>query len=447
MKIYNTISKTIEEFIPQNDRKVAMYTCGPTVYDIPHIGNLRKYICDDLLLRILESNGYDVKRVMNITDVDDKTINRSKGKRKQFDQLTRELEKIFFENLFELNVVKPDLITRATEYINEMVGLIKNLLEKGYAYKSEDGSIYFSIAKFKDYGKLSGLDKREIKVGARVNQDEYEKENPSDFALWKAWDENDGEVYWETELGKGRPGWHIECSAMSMKELGPTIDIHTGGVDNIFPHHENEIAQSEAETGKQFVRYWVHNEHLLVDGKKMSKSLGNVYTLEDIKAKGLHPLDFRYFVLGAHYRSKINFTWLGLKAARNAREKLKRFVLDNVDQTGEICKVYVDKFYSKLNYDLGSPEALAVIWELVRDDKKDISSKIATLRKIDKEILGLNLFEKEIIPDKIIRLAEDRKKARQEKDFNESDVLRNKISELGYNIEDLQNNLYKVTRK
>jgi len=447
MKIYNTIDRKIEEFVPQNDKKVSMYTCGPTVYDIPHIGNLRKYICDDLLYRTLKANGYQVKRVMNVTDVDDKTIKRSGGDKQKFDKLTAELTEIFFDNLRELNIIKPEIITRATEYIKDMVLLVKDLLKKGYAYRSEDGSIYFSIAKFKNYGKLSGLDKRELKVGARVSQDEYEKENPADFALWKAWDEQDGEVYWETELGKGRPGWHIECSAMSMKELGETIDIHTGGVDNIFPHHENEIAQSEAKTGTRFVNFWVHNEHLLVDGKKMSKSLNNFYSLEDIKTKGFDPLDFRYFVLGAHYRSKINFTWNGMEAAKNAREKLKRFVQDNLEVGSEYCQIYTKRFYSKLNNDLASPEALAVVWELVRDNKKSLGKKIATLKKLDDEVLGLGLFEKMAIPKKIVELAESRKKARIEKDYKKSDELRDYLSNMGWDIEDLKENEYKLSQK
>ena len=276
MKFYNTLSKSLEEFKPIETGKVKLYTCGPTVYNFAHIGNLRTYIFEDLLRRLLEFSGYNVVQVMNMTDVDDKTIKAAGGNRDEFSTLTKKYEKAFLSDLEELNILRPTEITRATEYIDQIVEFVSELLDKGFAYKGQDGSIYFSIDKFADYGKLSGLDKNGIKSGARVSQDEYTKENPADFALWKAWDESDGDIFWDTSLGRGRPGWHIECSTMSQDKLGETIDIHTGGVDLVFPHHENEIAQSEARTGKRFVNFWLHAEHLLVDGKKMSKSLGNV---------------------------------------------------------------------------------------------------------------------------------------------------------------------------
>jgi len=453
MKFYNTFNHKKETFEPIKAGEASMYTCGPTVYDLVHIGNLRAYIFNDLLKRTLLVNGYEVHHVMNITDVDDKTIKKSQGKKEKFAKLTKEFEDKFWSDTKELNIIAPSKVTRATEYVEQIVAFIEVLMKKGFAYKAPDGSIYFSIAKFKDYGKLSRLESRELKPGARVIQDEYDKENPADFVLWKAWDEDDGEIFWDTStwlgagtaLDKGRPGWSIECSVMSTDALGPTIDIHTGGVDLVFPHHENEIAQSEAETGKKFVNYWLHNEHLLVDGRKMSKSLNNFYTLADIKDKGFSPLDFRYLMLSAHYRSKLNFTWEALTAAKNAREKLKRFISDNqVD--GEYCKIYTKKFYSKLNEDLLTPEALAVVWELVKDEKKDIGKKIATLQKWDEEILALGLFESDEIPAKIIELADRRKQAREDKDFNLADQLRDEISQAGWTIEDLENNEYKIVK-
>ena len=449
MKIYNTLTKKIEKFESMKDREVGMYTCGPTVYDTAHIGNLRKYTCDDLLYRTLKFNGYNVKRVMNITDIDDKTINKSGGDHKKFDELTKMYEESFFADLDKLNITKPlpENITRATQYIEKMVLFIEDLLNKGYAYKGTDGSIYFSIEKFKNYGELAGLDRDNLKAGARVSHDEYTKENPADFALWKAWDTADGEMYWETRLGKGRPGWHIECSAMSMDKLGETIDIHTGGVDNIFPHHENEIAQSEARSGKKFVNFWVHNEHLMVDGKKMSKSAGNFYRLKDIEEKGFSPLDFRYFMIGAHYRSKVNFTWDGLESAKNTRERLMRIIEDLPKEDGKIAQEYLDSFKEKVSNDLNISEALAVLWSLLRDEKIPAEDKRITAIKMD-AVLGLDLGkEKNIeVPAEIAKLAQERKIARENKDFKASDDLRNKINSFGWQIEDLADNEYRIEK-
>jgi len=450
MKLFNTLASRKEEFQPINDQQVAMYTCGPPVYDVAHIGNLRKYICDDLLYRTLVFNGFNVKRVMNITDVDDKTIKRSEGDKKRFDELTRNYEQAFFDDLARLNIIKPEIVTRATEYIDKMVVFIEDLLQKGYAYKANDGSVYFSISKFKDYGKLSKLENREIMVGARVAQDEYDKENPSDFALWKAWDESDGEIYWETSLGKGRPGWHIECSAMAMDTLGETIDIHTGGVDNIFPHHENEIAQSEARSGKKFVNFWIHNEFLLVDGKKMSKSLSNFYKLSDIEEKGFSPLDFRYFVMGAHYRSKLNFTWEGLEAAKNARERMVRIMAEfkpqgdsSVSQNDKIIEI----FKNRISDDIDMPGALAVLWEIIREETIDKSTKYLTILEMDKVLgLGLDKVDETAVPENVLEIANERKVARDNKDFSKSDELRAKINELGWMVEDMAGNEYKLTK-
>jgi len=447
MKLFNTLSSEIEEFKPIREDKVTLYTCGPTVYDMPHIGNLRALLTYDLLKRSLAWEGYKVLHAMNLTDVDDKTIKRSEGEKESLKELTKLYEDKVWQDEKELNIIKPEIITRPTEYIDKMAGFVESLLAKDYAYKAEDGSIYFSIEKFENYGQLSKLAKQELKSGARVAQDEYDKENPADFVLWKAWTEKDGEIFWETSLGKGRPGWHLECSVMAGDTLGDTIDIHAGGVDLVFPHHENEIAQSEAETGKKFVNFWVHNEHLLVDGKKMSKSLNNFFTLEDIKVKGFDPLDFRYFVLGAHYRTRLNFTWEGLEAARNARLRVTRLA-SKTEEVGEINKIYIKKFTAKISDDLNTPEALAVLWELVRDENVSDADKIATIAQMD-EVLGLGLPNEkaEEVPAEITKLVEERKTARHAKDFAKSDELRDRILGLGWQIEDIEGNNYKIIKK
>lgn len=445
MKIFNTLSLIKESFRPLKKPEVGLYSCGPTVYNIAHIGNLRAYVFVDVLKRILFLAGYKVKHVMNITDVDDKTIKASEGKKEAFSKLTKDYEKLFFQNLEELNILKPDEVTRATEYINQMAHFIEDLLKKGYAYKAKDNSIYFSISKFKNYGKLSRLDKEGIKAGARVSQDEYAKENPSDFALWKAWNKDDGDIYWdpstwlgaETSLGKGRPGWHIECSTMSTDKLGNTFDIHTGGVDNIFPHHENEIAQAEARTGQPFVQYWMHCEHLLVDGKKMSKSLGNYYNLQDISKRGYSPLDFRYFLLGAHYRSKVNFTWDGLTAAKNSRERLNRILEGIKTKDIAIDRSYMDKFKQRVFDDLDTAGGLAILWEMLRDENLSEDKKYGTAIEMD-QVFGLKFSEnrEEEIPEEIVRLVEERDDARRAKDFALSDKIRNALIQKGWTVED-----------
>ncbi len=447
MKLFNTLSQKVEEFKPIDNNKVGIYTCGPTVYASAHIGNLRAYIFGDTLKRVLKFCGFHVKQVMNITDIDDKTIRIGEGEKDKFEKLTRKYEDKFLIDIELLNNEKPEIITRATEYIDKMVSFIEDLIEKGYAYSANDGSVYFSIEKFAEYGKLSRLDKSGLKSGARVAQDEYDKENPADFVLWKSWDENDGEIFWETSLGKGRPGWHIECSTMSMDKLGETIDIHTGGVDNIFPHHENEIAQSESRTGKKFVNYWLHNEHLLVDGRKMSKSLDNFYTLDDILAKGFSALDFRYFVLGAHYRSKLNFTWVALDAAKNARDRLVRIIENSPKINGQINNYYLEVFLIKVSDDLNLSEGLAVMWEMLRDENVKPNDKHVTLLKFD-EVLGLGL-DREInqhIPEEIIEVAEKRKLARMAKDFASSDLFRDQLKKSGWEIEDQSNSEYKLVK-
>jgi cysteinyl-tRNA synthetase len=350
MKLYNTLTRQKEEFSPINPKEVRMYTCGPTVYNSPHIGNYRAYIFADILKRTLLYRGYAVKHIMNITDVDDKTIRDSQKEKKSLQEFTEFYTAEFLREIASLHIIAPAKFTKATEYIEEMVQIIEKLLEKKFAYQSSDGSIYFDIQKFKNYGALSHLDRSGLKENAsgRVKTDEYEKENAQDFALWKAYDEKDGDVFWETRIGKGRPGWHIECSAMSMKNLGEQIDIHTGGVDNIFPHHENEKAQSEALTGKQFVRYWMHNEWVLVDQKKMAKSENNFLTLENLKEKGIDPVVYRFWLLMANYRTRVNFVWEALQASETALKRLFRLFLDlgeelgNIDQKYQACLILIE---------------------------------------------------------------------------------------------------------
>ncbi|PIU75596.1 cysteine--tRNA ligase [Candidatus Pacearchaeota archaeon CG06_land_8_20_14_3_00_35_12] len=433
LKLYNTLSRKKEVFEPIKDKQVNMYSCGPTIYDFAHIGNFRAYVTADLLKRFLNYSGFKVKQVMNLTDVDDKTIRRSQEEKISLKELTKKYEKAFIEDIQTLNIIMPEVIPKATEHIKEMVALVKKLLEKGYAYRTGDG-IYFSISRFKNYGRLAGLNLKKLKQTARMRKDNYEKEEAKDFALWKLWQPEDGAVYWQTEIGKGRPGWHIECSAMSMKYLGEHFDIHSGGVDLIFPHHQNEIAQSEAATGKKFVNFWVHNEWLFVDGKKMSKSLGNFYTLRDIIKKGFEPLALRYLFLTAHYRSQLNFTFENLESSQNAYERLKNIASELKDDK-KTNKEYLKEFEDAMNDDLDTPKALKVLWELVRDEKAE--GKFQTIKKID-DVLGLDLFKKEKIEvsNEIKKLVQEREKARGSKDWKLADKIREKIAKKGYCIND-----------
>jgi len=416
-----------------------MYTCGPTVHDYAHIGNYRAYVFADTLKRVLIYDGYKVKHIMNLTDVDDKTILKSQKEGKSLKEFTEFYAGEFLKDIKSLNIVNPKKFTKATDYIDEMVAIIKKLLKNGLAYKSEDGSIYFNIKKFKNYGKLSGLSLKNQRENAsgRIKSDEYEKDNAQDFALWKAWDKTDGNVFWKTELGKGRPGWHIECSAMSMANLGEQIDIHTGGVDNIFPHHENEIAQSEGATGKPFVKYWLHNEWVLVDKKKMAKSEKNFYTLRDLQDKGIDPIAYRFWLLMANYRTRVNFVWEALGGAEIALKRLYSLYIDLGDKIGKIHKEYQNKFKKFIDDDLDTPRALTVLWDVLKDKDITNADKKATVLDFDK-VLGLE-FEKlkvDIIPKEVKKLAEEREQARQNKDFKKSDKLREKINSLGYEIKD-----------
>lgn len=475
MKLFNTLSGQLEEFKPLSAKEVRMYACGPTVYDFAHIGNFRTFVFEDLLRRFLEYKGFEVKHVMNVTDVDDKTIagaNANVGAgpcaRPQEGQPqgvapTRELTvdllnhytkkylDAFNEDLKTLNILPPAQQPKATAEIPEMVKLISKLIEKKAAYVS-DSSVYYRVESFTNYGKLSKKDLKQNIKGARVDVDEYEKEDGSDFALWKK--AREGEPSWDSPWGKGRPGWHIECSAMSMKCLGETIDIHAGGEDLIFPHHENEIAQSEAATGKPFVKYWLHAKHLLVNGEKMSKSKGNFYTLRDLLAKGYDPMAIRYVLLATHYRSQLNFTLEGINAGREALKRIRDFWFERKNDSsqkgsGEAAKLLGEtqhKFDSALAEDLNTSQALAAIFDLIKKvnlipkDKigKDENKKIISFfAKID-SVLGVfssEMFGDEI-PGEIKRFVKEREEARKSRDFKKADEIRAKIKDLGYVIED-----------
>lgn len=456
IQFFDTMARKKRVFAPLREKVAKMYTCGPTVYNYAHIGNFRAYLFEDILRRTLEYFGYNVVQVMNLTDVDDKTIRDSKASGIPLKQYTKTYVDAFFEDLKKLNVEKAEYYPAATDHIQEMIDIIKVLIEKGYAYKSDDNSIYFSIAKFKNYGKLARIDMKNQRSGARVNSDEYEKDSVADFALWKAWSEGDGDVWWESPWGKGRPGWHIECSAMSMKYLGRTFDIHTGGIDNMFPHHEDEIAQSESANGQKFVNYWMHCEYLIVDGQKMSKSLGNFYTVRDLIAKGYTPEELRWVLISAHYRKKLNFTFDFLKQSRETLKGFKTLFakLNEVLKLGKdgvsvtaIVHESVEKFGTAMADDLNISEALAPIFNLQRETNKLIASNelgvkgaeavLGAFHNFD-SILGVFDFEEaeEEIPPEIKVLAEERLAARKAKDFAKADTIRKQVSELGWIIED-----------
>ncbi|MEM2319587.1 MAG: cysteine--tRNA ligase [Candidatus Bathyarchaeia archaeon] len=452
---FNTLTRRKEKFVPLEEGTVKIYTCGPTVYDYAHIGNFRTFIFQDLLRRWLEHRGFRVIQVMNITDVDDKTI---KGARRQgvpLQEYTDYYTKAFFEDITTLNLEKAEYYPKATQHIPEMVSLIRRLIEKGYAYRGEDGSIYYDISKFKDYGKLSKLKIEGLKPGARVKVDEYGKEEAKDFALWKAWDEEDGDVYWETEIGKGRPGWHIECSTMAMKYLGETIDIHSGGVDLIFPHHENEIAQSEAATGKPFARYWLHCEHLLVEGRRMAKSLGNFYTLRDLLARGYDPMAIRFLLMSTHYRQQLNFTFEGLDAAKNAVNRLRTFTRRLLEADGRGCGEKIDalmvevqkRFEEAMDDDLNISLALAALFDFIREanklmdenmlSKEEAKKVYALMMRFDK-VLGVigEVKAEEKLPKEAEELIRRREEARKAKDWETADKIRAQLRAMGIIIED-----------
>lgn len=440
LKFHNTLSRKTEDFTPIKDNFVGVYTCGPTVYNYAHIGNLRSFVFADILKRTLEYFDYSVNHVMNITDVDDKTIKGSQASGEDLKTFTRRFEDAFFADCAKLNILKPAKTPRATESIEGMIALIETLLDKGYAYKADDG-IYFSISKFPTYGQLTDLAKN-TELVSRVKNDEYDKENPQDFALWKFRTEADGDVFWPAPFGEGRPGWHIECSAMSKANIGEHFDIHTGGIDLVFPHHTNEIAQSEAASGEKFVNYWLHSGHILVDNKKMSKSLGNFYQLSDLTEKNINPLAYRFWLLMAHYRTTTNFTWEAISSAQKGYDSLLSTLSDLAgkaeERPGQVSETYKNKFTEALGDDLNTSVALSVLNEMLKDQNLSPEDKLATALDFDK-VLGLSFSsatEAVAIPAEVLALANQREEARQKSDYAEADNLRSQIEALGYTVKD-----------
>jgi len=460
IRLFNTLSRRKETFVPLRRGQVSMYHCGPTVYDFAHIGNLRAYVFADILRRVFEYAGFAVKQVINITDVghltndadegEDKIEESAKRQGKSAKEITRFFTEAFHNDLFRINVnTKGTIFPKATEHIGEQIALAKTLEEKGYAYKTSDG-IYFDTSRFERYGELGGINLQGLKEGARIALNSRKK-NPADFALWKLSEESGKrQQEWESPWGMGFPGWHLECSAMAMKYLGKTFDIHTGGVDHIAIHHQNEIAQSECATGRPFVRYWLHSEHLRIEGRKISKSLGNTIFLKNLAGRGIRPLDYRYWLLTSHYRTPVNFTWEALQAAKNSLFRLQRLFIEELGgKDGGIAAGYAARFRNSLFDDLNTPEALAVLWQMVKDKSVKPDDKRFTLLNFDK-VLGLKLGQldgelKETVrkpmalddlPPEIRLLTGERQKARAEGRWQDADALREKIAAAGFDIID-----------
>jgi len=454
LRFYNTLTQQVEIFTPLSDRVVRMYTCGPTVYNYIHIGNLRTFTFQDILRRWLRARGYTLDHVMNITDVEDKIIRNAAAAHKSIYDYTAVYTQAFLEDMATLRLERPERMVKATEHIPEMVSAIEKLSERGFTYVSE-GSVYYRIANFPTYGKLSHNDFSGIRAGARVDVDEYDKDDARDFVLWKA--KKPDEPGWETPLGAGRPGWHIECSVMAMKYLGETLDIHTGGVDLMFPHHENEIAQSEALTGKPFVRYWLHAEHLIVEGQKMSKSLGNYYTLRDLLDKGYAPESLRYLLASVPYRKKLNFTFEGLKAAATSIERLRnyklrletaRFAEGSNEKLVERTAAARQAFGEALDDDLNTAEALAAVFEYIRDTNTAMDSgefrsgnaanALELLKEFDAvfDVLRPTVEAGGLSGAEIDALVAERTVAKKSRNFTRADEIRTDLAEKGVVLED-----------
>jgi cysteinyl-tRNA synthetase len=459
LKVFNTLARAVQEFVPLDTegRKVGMYCCGPTVYDFAHIGNWRTFVFGDLVRRYLEFKGYGLNHVMNITDIDDKIIKRVRERKMSLKEFTAQFEGAFFDDLKTLNCLMPHQTPRATEHIPEIITLIEQLTARGLAYKAGDGSVYFSIEKYRgcgcQYGQLVKLNFEEMRTGERVRSDEYEKEAVADFALWKARVPEDGEVFWPSPWGEGRPGWHIECSAMSMKLLGPSFDLHLGGEDLMFPHHEDEIAQSEGAgiqpAGQRFVKYWLHGAHLLVESKKMSKSLGNFFTLRDLLARGFAGREIRYLLLTAHYRETFNFTIEGLQGARASLMRIDeclaklRELSDNTP--GEPDLALLKQFSGMLDEDLNISGAWGIIFDWIRETNRKLAEKsldkaaaaraLATWDKLD-AVLGVGAPATVEVPAEISALLDARQAARKAKDFKRADAIRDELKSKGWVIED-----------
>lgn len=447
--LYNTLTRSKETFKPLQAGRVTMYHCGPTVYDTPHIGNYRTFVMNDVVRRVFEWNGYAVTQAMNITDVDDKTIRKSSQEGITLKELTSRYEALFIDGITSLNILAPHHLLRATEYIHAMISLIQSLVAKGAAYTTADG-VYMSIEKVRSYGELAHLDlSKASDVRGRIASDEYDKADPHDFALWKFKTLADGSNSWSAPFGDGRPGWHIECSAMAMDALGPTIDIHTGGSDLIFPHHTNEIAQSETATEQQYVRYWIHGAFVNIASEKMAKSKGNFLKLEDLQEEAISPLAYRYWLLTAHYRSPVNFTFDAVRAAQNALIRLISWISET-SEGGTPIQSALDTFKAAINNDLDMPAAIATLWETHKTSAHSPEDRRATILEMDK-VLGLGLERVPKAPDadvppEVELLAEAREAARQAKDWAKADALRKEISNRGYDILDTAQG-YKVIEK
>ena len=455
LKLFNTLTRSVQEFVPLDPQRkhVGMYCCGPTVYDFAHIGNWRTFVFADLVRRTLEFSGYTVTHVMNITDVEDKIIKRVREQKTTLRAFTGQFEAAFLDDLKSLSCREPHQKPRATEHVPEIIALIEKLVARGVAYKANDGSVYFSIEKYRgcgcQYGQLLKLNFDELRPGERVSADEYEKESVADFALWKARVQDDGDVFWPSPFGEGRPGWHIECSAMSMTALGETFDLHLGGEDLKFPHHEDEIAQSEGATGKPFVKYWLHGAHLLVEGKKMSKSLGNYFTLRDLVAKGFTGREVRYLLLTSHYRETFNFTLDGLNGAKTALARIDECVSKLREIAGGTTAApdarAVEAFSAVLADDLNMAAAWGEVFKWVSETNRRIADNslppaeaaaaLAAWEKID-SVLGVGTKAEAEAPAEILALAEARTAAKKAKDFKRADAIRDELKAKGWVIED-----------
>lgn len=451
-RFFNTLTRQVEPLQPLQPDRVRIYTCGPTVYNHAHIGNFRAYVFEDLLQRHLEYRGYTVERIMNLTDVDDKTIRGCRAAGIPLHDFTRPYIEAFFQDLDTLRIKRADKFPAATEPENiaHMIHMISELIARGHAYQAEDRSVYFRIASFPSYGRLAHLNLDELRPSGRIRNDEYEKEHIGDFALWKAWDEQDGDVWWDSPWGRGRPGWHIECSAMAMRLLGPQIDIHCGGIDNIFPHHEAEIAQTECVTGLPFVRLWMHCAHLMVEGRKMAKSEGNFFTLRDLLEKGHTGREIRYVLISANYRLPLNFTFEGLAAARAALTRFDEWSA-RLDESAQDAApeplpdgLDIERFGAALDDDLNISAALGALFDVIRDSNRLLDAgkltpgQIRTLRDWRDGINTVLQFQPEqtVIPPEVTKLLEARAAARAAKNWAESDRLRDAIRDAGWIVKD-----------
>ncbi len=452
IRFYNTINRKKVKFEPITPGKVKLYTCGPTVYDTAHIGNFRTFLFEDLLKRFLIFKGYKVYHVMNITDVDDKTIKRANTEEMTINELTLRYTEEFMNDIKTLKILPADKYPRATEHIVEMIQMIQTLEKSGYAYETKDHSIYFRLDSYDSYGQLTKIDLTKQRATQRIINDEYSKDNPQDFALWKAWDDEDGKVFWESPWGRGRPGWHIECSAMSIKYLGNHFDIHCGGVDNIFPHHENELAQSVSATKGLFVNYWMHSEYLHIQGDKMSKTTGNFHKISDLISEGFTSEEIRFILLSPHYRSKLNFSLNQNHEAKTAIQRVtdvqqRLFELSGSDREESSMPDEFEEFVAALDDDLDTPKAFAIFFGWIRSMNKLLDREELMLSQINGGLEFIKIFddlfaiipEKENVPRKLYDLIEKREKARLNQDWKTADKIRNLLHKEGWLVEDSPN--------